>query len=805
MNRLFVGLFLAVLVVIAAPMSAQAGQNDPYFSVSSTSYSGQPSTFSVNIINNLENSRLTARISNSPGLSGTSLSCLPKGAINGLGPWRCTLGGSYRLSPGSFSVTAQASGSGGRSRSVTHSGSVSSRFGISGHTSPTEGEGFSVTGRYDHISGRNDFSVRARVTSGGSVVASQSGTACSASSGSYRCSLRSVVGAGTSYSVTVTEVGTNGYTRSSTTTVPVATTAVPVTAPSAPAFTGPTSFKSDNLPSTITGTSSRPGLRIQVLVDPPANRNWASPTSACTSGGSGSWSCPLPKKLSVGTHRIEARAVDPSDPTKISPVSVRTTTVTKAVVKPKPTPTPTAQVVPEPVIETPPVVQPTKIVDPPFDGLSTPVSELLGLLVVALAVTALSRPGPLSLVVGGNSVAFAEPEDEEAGRELALRRGIGIGDNSPTWRAFGHDATDFYSRTVPGLLARHSPFLARLTTDGIDLRAILGSLWWLFPIGAGALGLTAAAQAGSDGVPPLSLLVIVMALACFDAFAGFVASLLFGIAMLGDVVTDKNSALVVLAVGFLWTSLPLVATAIRPFRRPGRVSLQYGWDRAADLLITAAIAGVIARLIAGTLDLFADAKTGIPADATAVGLVAAGCIGARVLLAQAVDVWWPERLRNTEIQEDLPEPSQLAVISGAVVRVLVFGFLGYAFVGVCWQWWVAVFLFALPELLRIAKDLFFLDWRLTIPLPVGVTEIFLLVASCTLLVAVAVAGATNQDDALRFGLLAAALTPAALTSARIFHYRPDYLQQTGSTWELQVTGALILVATVVLAVVGFGY
>lgn len=795
LRSLVVGSALAVLVVLGLPGTATAGQDDPYFSVSSTSYAGQPRTFSVRIINNLENSKLSARISGA-GLS-SSLHCVPAGAILGLGPWKCTLSGSYRLNPGSFSVTASAAGNGHRSASVTHSGSVSSRFGISGHSSPREGDGFTVSGHYDHISGLSDYRVRATVTGNGSVVAGQSGTGCSASGGSYTCSLRSAAGHGSSYTVTVTEYGRTSRSRS--TTVAVATTA----APSAPTFSGPSKYSVTKQPGTVTGTA-RSGSTVQIVVDPSGTPSFSSPTATCTAGASGSWSCPLPK-LAQGKHRIAARAIDPSDSTKISAVSFLTTTVTAKPVKapsaPATTPTPVA--VPDPVVETPPVVAP-KTGLRAFNGLSKSLSELLLLLVIGLAVSALARPGPLSLVFGGNSATFATEEDAAAGYELALQRGIGIGDNSPTWRALGHDATDYWSRTMPGLLHRYSPFLSRLASDGVDLRAMFGSLWWLFPIGGGALGMAAASNTGGHAtVPALGILVTTMVIACFDALAGFVASLAFGLLTVGDVVKDKNSALTVLAIAFLWTALPLIATAIRPFRRPGALSWKYSWDRVADLVITALLCGWVAQKIAQTMDLFADAHTGVPAHANQIGLVAVVAIAVRVLLANAVDVWWPERLRQTEIQEDLPEPTTSAILAGMVVRVGVFGFVGEAFIGTCWQWWAGVVLFALPDLLLVVRDWFGIRWRARLPLPSGVTEVFIIVVGCIALIALLVDGAGSQQTALRWGFLAAGVIPALLGSANVF--RDPTRVRTGSTWDLQLAGAGIVLTLTILALHGWNF
>jgi len=793
MKRLLAGIVLAVLAILGLPSLASAGDNDPYFTVASTSYSGQPAKFSVRIINNVEGSTLSASVS---GAANGSLSCVSAGAIGGLGPYRCTLGGSYRLNPGNLTVTARSTKAGHTVGSTTHSATVSSRFGISGHSNPAEGSGFSVTGRYDHISGQSDFSVHASVRGANGTVAGQGSTSCKASSGSFTCSLRSAEGNGDHYDVTVTETR-GSYSRSASTGVAVAV----ASAPSAPSISLGKTFSVQHAPTSVSGTSSGSGLRIEVVVDQGTSPSFSSPTSTCiSSGASGSWTCSLPK-LKTGKHTIAARAVDPTDPTKISPVSYRTTKIVKKAAPKPPKPSPSATETPvaqPPVVEVPPTKAPT--VATAFDGLSTQFSQLLALLILALAVTALARPGTVSATLGGRSITFADENDALAGFELAQRRGIGIGDNSPTWRALGHEATDYWSRTTPGLLNRYSPFLSRLSMDGVDVRAAFGALWWFLPLAGGALGVLAVNQVSGPALAPkVGLLVAVMVIAAFDALAGFVASVVFGLLLVGDVLTDKHTALTVLAVGFLWTSLPLVATSIRPFRRPGVLSWRYGWDRVADLVITSLLCGWIAQKIAQSMDLFAGRATGIPEHANAIGLVAVAAIALRVLLAHAVDVWWPERLRQTEVQEDLPEPALWAVLGGMAVRTFVFAFLGHAFIGGCWQWYLGVLLFALPDLLLLARDYFGLAWEVRFPLPVGVTHVFLVVVACGLLVAFSVSSTDSQSAALRWAFLAAALVPAALAGAKVFQEDESAEHHGGSSWDMQLAGAGILLTTVILA------
>lgn len=356
---------------------------------------------------------------------------------------------------------------------------------------------------------------------------------------------------------------------------------------------------------------------------------------------------------------------------------------------------------------------------------------------------------------------------------------------------------------MPGLLHRYSPFLSRLASDGVDLRAMFGTLWWLFPLGGAGLGMAAASNTGGHAVvPALGILITTMVIACFDALAGFVASLVFGLLAVKDVVTDKHGALTVLAIGFLWTALPLIATAVRPFRRPGVLSVKYSWDRLADLVITALLCGWVAQKIAQTMDLFAGDRTGVPAHANQIGLIAVGAIAARVLVSNLVDVWWPERLRQTEIQEDLPDPTTSAILIGIVVRTAVFGFLGWAFIGSCWQWWAGVILFAVPDLLLVVRDWFGVRRRVRFPLPAGVTQLFVVVVGCILLIALLVSGAGSEQTALRYGFLAAGVVPALLGGANVFREPKD---RNGSTWDLQLAGAGIVVTLLVLGLHGWNF
>ncbi|MCZ4500366.1 MAG: hypothetical protein JWQ74_2921 [Marmoricola sp.] len=780
MNRALAGLFLAALAVVGLPVTASAASDSPIIFASSTSYSGQPRPYSIQVFNRLDGGRVSATI------GGRSASCRATAAPNGVGRWTCTASG--RLSLGSVNINARATG-GGKTLSASKRINVSSRFGISSRTSPSApGGSFSVRGSFDHLSGTNDFRVSATVSAGGVTVLGQAGVGCSTSGSSYTCFLKSSAsGTATSYTVTVTESGAGSRSASTTIAIPVNST------PRAPSFTSKPTIAIKKQPATITGTAAA-GSAIQVVVDPPASGpNWASPTTSCTANANGAWSCKLPKSYAAGTHTIVARAISQADATRISPTSSFTFKVKAAAVKP--TPTPTAEPTPTPPVDEP---EPTPEPEPVKAPLGSGLSDLLGLLVLGLAVLSLARPGSLSRITGGRSTAFSDTEPVVADeREL-----VGPGDNSPSWAAFGHEATDFWSRTAPAYVARHSPFLGRLAVDGVTIRAIFGSAWWLMPIGGAALGVASAAQTAYLAVPPsLGLLLGVMVLSCFDALSGFVASVVFGILVVGDF--SAHGVATILAVGILWTSLPLVAGAIRPLRRSGQPSLRYRWDRFADLLLAALLAGWLAQLLTAAFDAFAGTATGIPADADTIGIVAAVAVAARVLVGQAADLWWPERLRFTESTEDLPAPTWLAVVSGSVLRVAAFAFLGHVFIGSCWQWYVGVLLFALPEIAVLLQRRSVLPPRFTIPLPKGLTQVFGLVIIGTVVAAVAVNRSGSDTSALRAAFVVVGLLPSLAALARSL--QDDTRETSPTTWDLQLAGAGILLTTVILALHGYDY
>lgn len=90
------------------------------------------------------------------------------------------------------------------------------------------------------------------------------------------------------------------------------------------------------------------------------------------------------------------------------------------------------------------------------------------------------------------------------------------------------DESDYAFVAIAHRFNRFSPLLTRTVQDGNTIRAIIGS--WaalLMPIGL-LLGIIAAFNTGGQALPPAwGIVAAIMAVAIFDAFAGFIAGFVF--------------------------------------------------------------------------------------------------------------------------------------------------------------------------------------------------------------------------------------------------------------------------------------
>lgn len=336
---------------------------------------------------------------------------------------------------------------------------------------------------------------------------------------------------------------------------------------------------------------------------------------------------------------------------------------------------------------------------------------------------------------------------------------------------------------------------------------MFGTLWLATPLAGVALGLASAAAVGGRAMPPsVWLLAAGAVLAAFDAFSGALAVVVFAVAaLIGDAAGGPDfvhSLLVLLAMGFLWMAIPLIGSAIRPFRRLGDGSLRHRWDVTADGVIAALLCGWVAQKLVQAMDLFAGQETGLPEHANVVAVVVMAAVALRVAMENFSMSAYPRRLQQVE-GEDPPPPLLIASILGAFVRTAIFGFIGFAFIGSCWQLWLGIGLFLIPQLIEHIRESFPNFGLVRRILPRGVVEIFILVVACTLAARFAMSQSPDQFTGLRLAFLLIAIPPALIGTLAMLAEDDDADNRT--TWPREFLGAIIVAVTTVLAARGWDY
>lgn len=429
---------------------------------------------------------------------------------------------------------------------------------------------------------------------------------------------------------------------------------------------------------------------------------------------------------------------------------------------------------------------------------------LVALMLVGAVIGALGRGG-----LSRQAAFIADRDDDRGAHDVTQTDAEGWGDRSFTWRFPGHGLIDAASAVIPVRLARFSPLLGRLTDDGSELRAMLGSLWLAAPVAGAALGVAAVgATHGTAVPPPLWMLIAGAVLGTLDAFAGLLAVGIYTVAALASgAITDTakpdpvHSVLVILGLSFLWMAIPLIGSAIRPFRRLGDRSVRHVWDRAGDIVIAALLCGWVAQKLIGAMDLFAGQPTGLPQHANLMALIIMGAVTLRIATEHFALVAYPKRLNVVEAADEFPQPFLWSTVAGALARSAVFGFIGYAFIGWCWQLWLGTAVFLIPQLIEHLRDRF-----RTIPavhriLPRGIVEIFVLIVACTIVARYAMSHSANPMSGIQMAFLLIALPPAILGALSLFTE-----DRTGKpNWMGELAGAAVLAATAALAFHGWDY
>ena len=342
----------------------------------------------------------------------------------------------------------------------------------------------------------------------------------------------------------------------------------------------------------------------------------------------------------------------------------------------------------------------------PYDPLNQPRTVLT---LVAELVALLGVVGATGGMGGVSGRKREEEDDERESAEVAevsvAFGSVGVDRVRDRLPVLVVDAIDRLSIGAPRGVAGLSPMLARVFGDGVYLRSLLGVLWLLLPFVGFGFGIGAANSSGFDAVmPSLFWLSALVVLGVFDAFSGFVGALAFGLAVgFGGGVVSADSVRGLLGVWVFCFAAPLIAGAIRPFRRARSDSREPIWDRCVDfvliVLFGAWVAGSMYSALPG-LTGFNSPSAGYVNHVRVVVLVA---LAIRFLLENFAVAVTPVRLK-TLVQAPLPEPTVLQQITSSIVRTGVYMFVAVVFIGNNWALWLGGVLYLVPKLVALVAD-----------------------------------------------------------------------------------------------------
>jgi len=381
-----------------------------------------------------------------------------------------------------------------------------------------------------------------------------------------------------------------------------------------------------------------------------------------------------------------------------------------------------------------------------------------------------------------------EDQDQESLQSVSsgalklLKDEPGKGDLSNSWDNRYTDETDFAFVSLAHRFNRFSPLLTRTVQDGNTIRAIIGS--WavlLMPIGL-ILGIVAAVNTGGEALPPAwGIVAAIMAVAIYDAFAGFIAGFVFFLAaLLTGNITNRPEFLTAIGVMVLFFAPALLASAFRPFRRLVRTQDDM-WERITDYALgTLLTFWVITKMVAAMNGL-ARLELPITNYGTELALMSAALLIMRVALEDIAVEHYPMRLRALHVE--IKRPSQNQKIRSLVFKIFVFFIMAAPFVGSMLNLVLGTLLFAIPQITSLSLEDNLPKKKLYLPKGVFKTVVMIFVMA---LVSNMIEGAFSSPEAfLKWSFVVMALPGFFL------HYLDAITDAPESDWKTTENGRKI--------------
>ena len=399
-----------------------------------------------------------------------------------------------------------------------------------------------------------------------------------------------------------------------------------------------------------------------------------------------------------------------------------------------------------------------------------------------------------------------EDEDQESLQSVSsgalklLKNEPGKGDLSKTWDNRFTDGTDFLFVWLSNRFNWFSPLLTRTAQDGNTIRAIIGS-WAGLLIPAGLImGIIATINTGAQALPPhWGIVAIIMAIAIYDAFAGFIAGFtFFFLTLITGHITNRPEFLTAIGVMVLFFAPALLASAFRPFRRLVR-SQDDLWERITDYALgTLLTFWVITKMVAAMNGL-ARLELPITDYGTELAFLAAILLVIRVGLEDIAVEHYPMRLRALHVE--IKTPSQNQKIRSLVFKIFVFFIMAAPFVGSLLNLVLGTILFAIPQITSLSLEDNLPKKKLYLPKGVFKTVVMIFVMA---LASNMIEGAFSSPEAfLKWSFVVMALP------GFILHYldaitdapKNDWKTSKNGRWVYRI-GGLVIYILMVLVVKG---
>jgi hypothetical protein len=417
----------------------------------------------------------------------------------------------------------------------------------------------------------------------------------------------------------------------------------------------------------------------------------------------------------------------------------------------------------------------------PYDPLGDPETtkglHLAGFAALA-ALTSIKR----------NEKQSEEEQDQESLQSVSsgalklLKNEPGRGDLSKTWDNRFTEKADTAFISLAFRFNRFSPLLTRTIQDGNTVRAMLGS--WaalLIPIGL-ILGIIAVINTGGQSLPPVwTIVALIMAVAIFDAFAGFIAGFVFFLAaLLTGNITNRPEMLTTIGVMVLFFAPALLASSFRPFRRLVRTQDDI-WERITDYALgTLLTFWVITKMVAAMNGL-ARLELPITNYGTELALIAAGLLLIRVALEDIAVEHYPMRLRALHVE--IRKPSQNQKVRSLAFKIIIFFIMAAPFVGSTLNLVLGTLLFAIPQITSLSLEDNLPKKKLYLPKGVFKTVVMIFVMA---LASNMIEGAFSSPEAfLKWSFVVMALPGFFL------HYLDAITDAPESDWKTTERGRMI--------------